>query len=132
MTGACAGLVPVARQELLRARCVTGLTEYCRALAGSLLQYRVENASLASSSRLVGGQATPGSCASGETGGDELSLRSLPGGQRSLSPVCCLSGEEVTAALRRSSRRRVLEKQNSENSSLLSGEALALDQVTFT
>lgn len=106
-----------------------------RALAGSLLQYRLENSSLASSSRL-GGQATPGSCASAETGGDEISLRSLPGGgngqqqqqQRSLSPVCLLSGEEVSAALRRSSRRRVLEKQNSENSSLLSGEAIALDQ----
>jgi hypothetical protein len=103
----------------------------CRALAGSLLQYRVENCSLASSSRL-GGQATPGSCASAETAGDEISLRSLPGGgQRSLSPVCLLSGEEVSAALRRSSRRRLLEKQNSENSSLLSGEALSLDQVVI-
>ncbi len=74
----------------------------CRALAGSLLQYRVENASLASSSRLAGGQATPGSCASAETG-DEISLRSLPGGgqqqQRSLSPVCLLSGEEVSLGL---------------------------------
>ena len=53
--------------------------------------------------------------------GDEISLRSLPG-QRSLSPVSNMS-DDVSAALRRSSRRRVLEKQASE------GEEYRTEQV---
>lgn len=127
-----------------------------RALAGSILQYRMENSSVNSYRT---GQATPGSNGSAGTvpepdgvsykqhgndtdsqtfstypSADEISLRSMPGGQRSLSPVTTatgatgtagaiatanigLSGEEVTAALRRSNRRRLLEKQQSEASS---------------
>jgi hypothetical protein len=39
----------------------------------------------------------------------------------------------VSAALRRCTRggRRLIDKQNSENSSLLSGEAVIVDQVAF-
>ena len=44
--------------------------------------------------------------------GDEISVRSVPG-MRSLSPV---HGEDVSAALRRSRGRRILEKQQSETS----------------
>ena len=108
-----------------------------RALAGSLLQYRMENSSLASYKT---GQATPGSCGSAllqeavdgqisfkqdidsvtYPSGDEISLRSMPG-QRSLSPVSNLSVEtegrrEKEVDGRRSGRRRMLEKQHSETS----------------
>jgi len=109
-----------------------------RALAGSLLAYRMENASV-SSYRGAGGQATPGSCGSQATpgeldsaiypiqySGDEISLRSMPGASqsnpRSLSPVSNMSGDELTAAIRRSRRRGYLDKQLSENSSLISGD----------
>jgi len=108
-----------------------------RALAGSLLAYRMENASV--SSYRAGGQATPGSCGSQVTpgdvdsaiypvqySGDEISLRSMPGASqsnpRSLSPVSSMSGDELTAAIRRSRRRGYLDKQLSENSSLISGD----------
>lgn len=108
-----------------------------RAMAGSLLAYRMENASV--SSYRAGGQATPGSCGSQVTpgdvdsaiypvqySGDEISLRSMPGASqsnpRSLSPVSSMSGDELTAAIRRSRRRGYLDKQLSENSSLISAE----------
>jgi len=109
-----------------------------RALAGSILHYKMENTSV--NSYRTGG-VTPGSCGSAVSAGvsfkqdgdsvtypsgDEISLRSLPA-QRSLSPVT-LTGEELTAALRRSGRRRVLEKQQSETSG---DEPLKPDQDCF-
>jgi len=103
-----------------------------RALAGSILQYRMENKMENSSvNSYKTGQATPGSSVSANQeidavsfrpdtdlclypSGDEISVRSVPGAAlRSLSPV---HGEEVSAALRRSRGRRILEKQHSETS----------------
>jgi len=103
-----------------------------RALAGSILQYRMENKMENSSvNSYRTGQATPGSSVSANQeidgvsfrpdtdlclypSGDEISVRSVPGAAlRSLSPV---HGEEVSAALRRSRGRRILEKQHSETS----------------
>ena len=102
-----------------------------RALAGSLLGYRLDATSVNS---YRAGIQTPGSCGSASLAtpgedvsqgsghvreGDEISLRSMPGlgGQpnlRSLSPVTSLSGEELTAAVRRSRRRQgLLDRQAS-------------------
>ena len=90
------------------------------------------------------GIQTPGSCGSASQGtagdvdsaiypggysGDEISLRSMPGlamhHPRSLSPVSSMSGEELTAAVRRSRRRQgFLDKQLSCDSSLVEGQEL--------
>eukprot|EP00090_Calanus_glacialis_P017757 TRINITY_DN27570_c0_g1_i1.p1 TRINITY_DN27570_c0_g1~~TRINITY_DN27570_c0_g1_i1.p1 ORF type:complete len:987 (-),score=234.47 TRINITY_DN27570_c0_g1_i1:914-3874(-) len=130
-----------------------------RALAGSLLAYKMENTSVSS---YRAGIQTPGSCGSASQGtagdvdsaiypcgysGDEISLRSMPGlamhHPRSLSPVSSMSGEELTAAVRRSRRRQgFLDKQLSCDSSLVEGQELgdkgsyseeqtALDRVRF-
>jgi len=112
-----------------------------RALAGSLLAYKMENTSVSS---YRAGIQTPGSCGSASQGtagdvdsaiypggysGDEISLRSMPGlamhHPRSLSPVSSMSGEELTAAVRRSRRRQgFLDKQLSCDSSLVEGQEL--------
>jgi hypothetical protein len=142
-----------------------------RALAGSLLAYKMENVSVSS---YRAGIHTPGSCGSATTGqgtpgevdsavyfpgglgqsgagdaqgattGDEISLRSMPGlslahQPRSLSPVTAMSGEELSAAVRRSRRRQgFLDKQLSENGSLAEEAArveegceVGLDRVRF-
>jgi len=121
-----------------------------RALAGSLLGYRLDASSVCSY-RATGVQ-TPGSCGSaglgtpgGEEGGregcsgDEISLKSMPGNAlpRSLSPVH-ITGEELTAAVRRSRRRQgLLEKQESKEQGEEEGEQVrwedqgALERVRF-
>merc|ERR1711936_258358 len=121
-----------------------------RALAGSLLGYRLDASSVCSY-RATGVQ-TPGSCGSaglgtpgGEEGGregcsgDEISLKSMPGNNlpRSLSPVH-ITGEELTAAVRRSRRRQgLLEKQESKEQGEEEGEQVrwedqgALERVRF-
>jgi hypothetical protein len=131
-----------------------------RALAGSLLAYKMENTSVSS---YRAGMQTPGSCGSASQGtagdvdsaiypgcgysGDEISLRSMPGlsmhHPRSLSPVSSMSGEELSAAVRRSRRRQgLMDKQLSCDSSLVEGQELgdkgsyseeqtALDRVRF-
>jgi len=131
-----------------------------RALAGSLLAYKMENTSVSS---YRAGIQTPGSCGSASQGtagdvdsaiypgcgysGDEISLRSMPGlamhHPRSLSPVSSMSGEELSAAVRRSRRRQgLMDKQLSCDSSLVEGQELgdkgsysedqtALDRVRF-
>ena len=98
------------------------------------------------------GVQTPGSCGSaglgtpgGEEGGregcsgDEISLKSMPGNNlpRSLSPVH-ITGEELTAAVRRSRRRQgLLEKQESKEQGEEEGEQVrwedqgALERVRF-
>jgi len=101
-----------------------------KALAGSLLA--ADNGSMAS----VGTRANTGRSLStgvpAGTSGDELSLRSLPVAhagpttQRSLSPVSQLSGDELAHSGRRSKRQqKLLDRQMSENSSLLGGEDAA-------
>ena len=69
--------------------------------------------------------------------GDEISLKSMPGlamhHPRSLSPVSSMSGEELTAALRRSRRRPGghLDKQVSCDSQDLAESEAALERVRF-
>jgi len=121
-----------------------------RALAGSLLGYRLDASSVCSY-RATGVQ-TPGSCGSAGLGtpggeepgregysGDEISLKSMPGNNlpRSLSPVH-ITGEELTAAVRRSRRRQgLLEKQESKEQGEEEGDQVrwedqgALERVRF-
>jgi len=127
-----------------------------RALAGSLLAYKLENTSVSS---YRAGIQTPGSCGSASQGtagdvdsaiypcsgaysGDEISLKSMPGlamhHPRSLSPVSSMSGEELSAAVRRSRRRQgLVDKQLSCDSSLVEGQELGLntgsgDKVSYS
>ena len=105
------------------------------------------------------GIQTPGSCGSASQGtagdvdsaiypcsgaysGDEISLKSMPGlamhHPRSLSPVSSMSGEELSAAVRRSRRRQgLVDKQLSCDSSLVEGQELGLntgsgDKVSYS
>merc|ERR1719411_2557545 len=124
-----------------------------RALAGSLLAYRMEKMENTSVNSYRAGFQTPGSCGSASQGtagdvdsaiypcqgysGDEISLKSMPGlamhQPRSLSPVSSMSGEELTAALRRSRRRAGghLDKQVSSDSQELAETEAALERVRF-
>jgi len=125
-----------------------------RALAGSLLQYRMEKMENTSVNSYRAGFQTPGSCGSatvsqGTAGdvdsaiypcygysGDEISLKSMPGiatqHPRSLSPVSSMSGEELTAAVRRSRRRQgFFDKQMSCDSQDNVGEGEPVDRVRF-
>merc|ERR1719192_489792 len=123
-----------------------------RALAGSLLAYRMEKMENTSVNSYRPGFQTPGSCGSASQGtagdldsaiypcqgysGDEISLKSMPGlamhHPRSLSPVSSMSGEELTAALRRSRRRPgLLDKQVSTDSQDQADCEAALDRVRF-
>ena len=71
--------------------------------------------------------------------GDEISLKSMPGvvsqHPRSLSPVTSMSGEELSAAIRRSRRRQgFFDKQLSCESQDIAGDSTdqaALDRVRF-
>lgn len=121
-----------------------------RALAGSLLAYRMGDSQSVHSYRTV---ENP-DCQSMAAIDDGVSLRSLPLTQhhhsaihsnqgtmgqmghlnppRSMSPVSSMSGDELSHGGRRSQRRRpLLDKQLSENSSLLSAEDTTSERVRF-
>ena len=127
-----------------------------RALAGSLLSYRIEKMENVSVNSNRAGFQTPGSCGSatvsqGTAGdvdvdsaiypcyahsGDEISLKSMPGvvsqHPRSLSPVTSMSGEELSAAIRRSRRRQgFFDKQLSCESQDITGDNFSTDQAAL-
>lgn len=123
-----------------------------RALAGSLLAYKCADSQSMNSYRTTGENNDNFSMKSNQAFEDQVSLRSLPMTQhsqqlsvhsssqaqhlnppRSMSPVSSMSGDELSTGHggRRSQRRRVLDKQLSENSSLMSAEDTVSERVRF-
>lgn len=120
-----------------------------RALAGSILAYRCADSQSMNSYR-TNGENTDNFSMANQAFEDQVSLRSLPMTQhpqlsvhssqaqhlnppRSMSPVSSMSGDELSTGHggRRSQRRRVLDKQLSENSSLMSAEDAVSERVRF-
>merc|ERR1719510_99542 len=120
-----------------------------RALAGSLLAYKCSDSQSMHSYRTTG-ENTDNFSMANQAFEDQVSLRSLPMTQhpqlsvhssqaqhlnppRSMSPVSSMSGDELSTGHggRRSQRRRVLDKQLSENSSLMSAEDAVSERVRF-